>query len=41
MSRGGTAVFWAKLLAGIHGVQDAFNPNRVTTLFALKRLCIR
>jgi hypothetical protein len=39
LSRGSTSVFWAKLLAGIHGFQDAFHPNRVTALFALK--CLR
>jgi hypothetical protein len=39
LSRGGTLRLWAKLLAGIYGVQDAFHPNRVTALFALK--CLR
>jgi hypothetical protein len=32
-------VFWELLLACIHGVEDAFHPNRVTALFALK--CLR
>jgi hypothetical protein len=39
LSGGGICVFWAKLLAAIHGVEDAFHPNRVTALFALK--CLR
>jgi hypothetical protein len=30
----------AKLLAGIHGVQDAFDPNRAAALLTLKRLRI-